>query len=144
MELNKKTMQRIMLLIAFAVLLFWGLYNISAVTKVLGNLLDLLSPLLMGICIAFVLNLLLSIGEKKAKAATVEKAPQAAQAAQRRKGPKKGAPALAQKASGSLHRPPRPGRGRGRIPPRVEPPKSRQKDSTEQQSLMKPFYIEHD
>ena len=83
-------------------------------------------------------------GEKKAKAAPVEKAPQAAQAAQRRKGPKKGAPAPAQKASGSLHRPPRPGRGRGRIPPRVEPPKSRQKDSTEQQSLMKPFYIEHD
>ena len=68
----------------------------------------------------------------------------AAQAAQRRKSPKKGAPAPAQKASGSLHRPPRPGRGRGRIPPRVEPPKSRQKDSTEQQSLMKPFYIEHD
>ena len=83
-------------------------------------------------------------GEKKAKAAPVEKAPQAAQAAQRRKGPKKGAPAPTQKASGSLHRPPRPGRGRGRIPPRVEPPKSRQKDSTEQQSLMKPFYIEHD
>ena len=83
-------------------------------------------------------------GEKKAKAAPVEKAPQAAQAAQRRKSPKKGAPAPAQKASGSLHRPPRPGRGRGRIPPRVEPPKSRQKDSTEQQSLMKPFYIEHD
>ena len=83
-------------------------------------------------------------GEKKAKAAPVEKAPQAAQAAQRRKSPKKGAPAPTQKASGSLHRPPRPGRGRGRIPPRVEPPKSRQKDSTEQQSLMKPFYIEHD
>ena len=35
-------------------------------------------------------------------------------------------------------------RGRGRIPPRVEPPKSHQKDSTEQKSLMKPFYIEHD
>ena len=49
MELNKKTMQRIMLLIAFAVLLFWGLYNISSVTKVLGKLLDLLSPLLLGI-----------------------------------------------------------------------------------------------
>ena len=31
MDLNKKTMQRIMLLITFAVLLFWGLYNISAI-----------------------------------------------------------------------------------------------------------------
>ena len=46
-------------LITFAVLLFWGLYNISAVTKVLGKLLDLLSPLLLGICIAFVLNLMM-------------------------------------------------------------------------------------
>ena len=53
-----------MLLIAFAVLLFWGLYNISAVTKVLGNLLDLLSPLLMGICIAFVLNLMMAALER--------------------------------------------------------------------------------
>ena len=33
---------------------------------------------------------------------------------------------------------------RGRIPPSGGAPKSRQKDSTEQQSLMKPFYIEHD
>ena len=72
------------------------------------------------------------------------KAPKAAQAAQRRQAPKKGAPAPAQKTGGPLNRPPRPGRGRGRIPPRVEPPKSHQKDSTEQKSLMKPFYIEHD
>lgn len=64
MELNKKTMQRIMLLITFAVLLFWGLYNISAVTKVLGKLLDLLSPLLLGICIAFVLNLMMAALER--------------------------------------------------------------------------------
>ena len=60
MELNKKTMQ----LITFAVLLFWGLYNISAVTKVLGKLLDLLSPLLLGICIAFVLNLMMAALER--------------------------------------------------------------------------------
>jgi len=64
LELNKKTMQRIMLLITFAVLLFWGLYNISAVTKVLGKLLDLLSPLLLGICIAFVLNLMMAALER--------------------------------------------------------------------------------
>lgn len=61
---QQKTMQRIMLLIAFAVLLFWGLYNISAVTKVLGKLLDLLSPLLLGICIAFVLNLMMAALER--------------------------------------------------------------------------------
>ena len=39
---------------------------------------------------------------------------------------------------------PRPNRGRNRIPPKADLPKSHQKDSTEQQSLMKPFYISHD
>ena len=63
-ELNKKTMQRIMLLIAFAVLLFWGLYNISAIGSVLSGLLSLLSPLLIGICIAFVLNLMMTALER--------------------------------------------------------------------------------
>ena len=91
-------------------------------------------------------------GDKKPKAQAQpakpqppEKTPKAAQAAQTRKAPKKGAPAPAKKGTGALGRPAaRSGRGRGRIPPRVEPPKSRQKDSTEQKSLMKPFYIDHD
>ena len=60
MDLNQKTTQRIMLLIAFAVLLFWGLYNISAIGNVLSGLLSLLSPLLIGVCIAFVLNLMMA------------------------------------------------------------------------------------
>ena len=59
MELNKKTMQRIMLLITFAVLLFWGLYNISTIGGLFSNLFSLLAPLLIGICIAFVLNLMM-------------------------------------------------------------------------------------
>ena len=63
-DLNKKTMQRMMLLIAFAVLLFWGLYNISAIGSVLSRLLSLLSPLLIGICIAFVLNLMMTALER--------------------------------------------------------------------------------
>ncbi len=71
------------------------------------------------------------------------KAPQAIQAAQRRKGPKKGAPAPIQKSNPN-RTPARSNRSRVRIPPRPEPPKSRQKDSTEQKSLMKPFYIDHD
>lgn len=58
----------------------------------------------------------------------------------RREAPKKGAPVPAKHspAQRSLTR------GKGRIPPRPEMPQSRQKDSTEQHSLMKPFYINHD
>ena len=59
LELNKKTMQRIMLLITFAVLLFWGLYNISTIGGLFSNLFSLLAPLLIGVCIAFVLNLMM-------------------------------------------------------------------------------------
>ncbi len=92
-----------------------------------------------------------SRGEKKGKGQKAlptekaAKAPQAAQAAQKRKSPKKGAPAPAQKGSPAASRSPaRSNRSRGRIPPRPDLPKSRQKDSTEQKSLMKPFYIDHD
>ena len=59
MELNNKTSKRIMLLIAFAALLYWGLNNLSLLGGLLKALGGLLSPLLIGICIAFVLNLLL-------------------------------------------------------------------------------------
>lgn len=53
-----------MLLIAFAALLYWGLNNLKWISGVLGSLLDLLSPLLIGICIAFVLNLMMAALER--------------------------------------------------------------------------------
>ena len=56
----------------------------------------------------------------------------------RRHPPRKGAPLPTVKQEKK-----RPNR-KGHIPPRVEAPASRQKDSTEQKSLMKPFYISHD
>lgn len=64
MELDKKTCKRLMLLIAFAALLYWGLNNLSLLGSVLNGLTALLSPLLIGICIAFVLNLLLKALER--------------------------------------------------------------------------------
>ena len=48
LDLNKKNIKRIMLLIAFAALLYWGLNNLKWISGVLGSLLDLLSPLLIG------------------------------------------------------------------------------------------------
>ena len=59
LELNKRNIKRIMLLIAFAALLYWGLNNLSWLSGILSGLLNLLSPLLLGICIAFVLNLMM-------------------------------------------------------------------------------------
>lgn len=64
MELNRKNMKRLMLLVGFAALLYWALNNLSLLGGVLDGLLGLLSPLLIGLCIAFVLNLLLKALEK--------------------------------------------------------------------------------
>ena len=64
LELNNKTIKRVMLLIAFATLLYWGLNNLSLLGGVLKSIGSLLSPLLIGICIAFVLNLLLKALER--------------------------------------------------------------------------------
>ena len=64
LELNKKNCKRTLLLIACAVILYWGLNNLSAIGKVLSSLLSLLSPVLAGVCIAYVMNLLLRAIER--------------------------------------------------------------------------------
>ena len=64
MELNKKNGQRILLLVASCVILYWGLNNLSTLGRVLDSVLSLLSPLLLGICIAYVVNLLLKVVER--------------------------------------------------------------------------------
>ena len=64
LELNKKNGQRILLLVACCVLLYWALNNLSTLGRVLDSFLSLLSPLLLGICIAYVVNLLLKAIER--------------------------------------------------------------------------------
>ena len=65
MELNSKTMRKIIFLIVIAILLFLGLQNFSVVMKSIGILLGLLMPLLLGFCIAFILNVLMKIIEER-------------------------------------------------------------------------------
>ena len=59
LELNKKNSKRILLLIACAVVLYWGLNNLSTLGGVLSSFFSLLAPLLIGVAIAYVMNLLL-------------------------------------------------------------------------------------
>lgn len=80
MELNRKNMKRILLLVSFTLVLVWLLYNIAQVYEILLYLFDLLSPFIMGICITFVLNLILCPLEriwferrKKKKSVVLEK-----------------------------------------------------------------------
>ena len=59
MDLNKKTMQRLALLIAFALLLYWALTHPSQVALVFSTLGTLLLPFILGCCLAFLGNVFL-------------------------------------------------------------------------------------
>lgn len=62
--LNKKTMKFILTIVTFTLLLSWILNHTSSFTGILGNILSLLSPFLVGACIAFIINTLLKPLEK--------------------------------------------------------------------------------
>ncbi len=62
--LNKKTMKFILTIVTFTLLLSWILNHTSSFTGILGNILSLLSPFLIGACLAFIINTILKPLEK--------------------------------------------------------------------------------
>ena len=64
LELNKRNFKCILLLVLCAIVLYWGLNNLSALSAVVDSFFSLLAPLLLGICIAFVLNLMMAALER--------------------------------------------------------------------------------
>lgn len=75
LELNRKNMKKIACLIAFGIILYLGLQHLEVVGNVFSYLLKLLMPFIMGLCLAFLLNIplrkiesmLLKIKNKKKK-----------------------------------------------------------------------------
>lgn len=59
MELSKKTVKRILLIITFTVLLIWVIYNHKLLFKYIGELYSLISPFVIGLCIAYVVNVIM-------------------------------------------------------------------------------------
>lgn len=59
MELSKKTVKRILLIITFTVILIWAIYNHKLLLKYIGELYSLVSPFVIGLCIAYVVNVIL-------------------------------------------------------------------------------------
>ena len=57
MELNKKNMKKLMILISFGIILFWALTNLPIIFCFLSHLLHLLYPFILGAVIAFILNI---------------------------------------------------------------------------------------
>ncbi len=56
MELDRKNTQRILLIVAFGVILFWALLNLSNVIDILGTAVGFLSPFLIGLALAFIMK----------------------------------------------------------------------------------------
>ena len=65
MELNSKNIKKIILIILCGVLIFTILQNLTGFFGVLGNVFSVFSPIITALCIAFVLNVLLSGLENK-------------------------------------------------------------------------------
>lgn len=65
LEVNKKTLFRIFLGTAGCIILYWLLNETENVKRVLGTVLDILSPFITGGCIAFVLNVPMRFFENK-------------------------------------------------------------------------------
>ena len=59
MELSKKTVKRILLIITFTVVLIWAVYNHKLLFKYIGELYSLISPFVIGLCIAYVVNVIM-------------------------------------------------------------------------------------
>lgn len=59
MELSKRTVKRILLIITFTVLLVWCVYSHEQLGKMLSGIYALISPFVAGLCIAYIVNVLL-------------------------------------------------------------------------------------
>ncbi len=62
--LNRKTMKFILTIVTFTLLLSWVLNHTSSFTGIIGNVFSLLSPFLIGACLAFIINTVLKPLEK--------------------------------------------------------------------------------
>lgn len=62
--INKKTFKQILLLITFTVLLYWSLSHFEILGKLISSVFGIISPFIVGFCIAFVVNVVLRGLEK--------------------------------------------------------------------------------
>lgn len=59
LELNKSNIRKIMGIIAAALLFYWGLNHIEAILEVFSSLTAVFAPFLLGLCLAFIINVIL-------------------------------------------------------------------------------------
>ena len=65
MKLDKENTRKIIFIVIVAVLLYWGLQNLSVIGNAISTVLNILKPFILGACIAFVLNVIVNLIENK-------------------------------------------------------------------------------
>jgi len=65
MELSKKNVKIILGIITFGILLFSATQHLSAVGAFFGGVLKIVAPLIVGFCLAFILNIVMTLLENK-------------------------------------------------------------------------------
>lgn len=57
--------QKILILILISILSYWGITNIGNIISFIGNIFSIISPFIIGACLAFILNIPMSYFERK-------------------------------------------------------------------------------
>ena len=83
MELNKENIKKIILILFAAIAFCIGLINLHSVWKFLSSLFSILTPFIIGFCIAFVMRPLVSILEKNVLGALIKRFPKKGKTAAR-------------------------------------------------------------
>lgn len=65
MNLDKRNTRRIMLIITYGVILFAILMRLSSIMASISKVFSVISPIILGLCLAFVLNIIMNLFEKK-------------------------------------------------------------------------------
>lgn len=64
MELNKGNIKKILLIITFTAVVFWAVNNFSMALQLVKGVVSVVSPFIIGLCVAFIINVLLRQLEK--------------------------------------------------------------------------------
>lgn len=65
MKLDKENTKKIIFIVFIGVLIYWLLQNLGMIFVGIKNILNILNPFILGACIAFVLNVIVNLIEKK-------------------------------------------------------------------------------
>ena len=62
---DRENMKKVIIIVAFGVILYWGLQNLELLGNAIGFIVKLIFPFILGLAIAFILNVIVNVLERK-------------------------------------------------------------------------------